>query len=217
MGSSFHAETQSRSSCPSNQASRRLRTSGRSCSAACAVFFACVAVAGKKPPERAVAEAQALLGQLCAQFLQRHLAVRVERREDGDSVRLDDVGFAVAAERAGPGFAAQPGNLPPTADAGGTDLEAFRRLAVGQAIILHGPQNPQAQVQRQRFRHPCRPPIPADSLNQNSAFSGRPADSIRRDAALVVWSRALMVRIDSEPLRLCRPCFADEFVWCEAA
>ena len=90
---------------PSNQASRRLRTSGRSCLAACGVFF-CVAGAGKEPPLRAVVEAQALLGLLCAQFLQRHLAVRVERRQDSGGVRVDHMGFEVAAERTGPALAA---------------------------------------------------------------------------------------------------------------
>src|SRR5690348_10306393 len=34
---------------------------------------------------------------------------------------------------------------------------------------------------------------------------------------LGVWSRDLVVRVGGEALWLCRPCPADEFVWCEAA
>src|SRR3954470_15579623 len=82
----------SRSSWPSNQSSRRLRMSGRSCSAACAVFFARDLVAAAEAPERAHADPRPFLGQARLQLGQGDVGNLVEHG-------LDEVGTGLGATR----------------------------------------------------------------------------------------------------------------------
>src|SRR3712207_452848 len=82
----------SRSSWPSNQALRRLRRSGRSCSAACAVFFARDLVAAAKAPERGHADQRFLLGQARLQLGQGDVGLL------GQS-RMDQVGMGLGSTR----------------------------------------------------------------------------------------------------------------------
>src|SRR5207244_1700229 len=48
-------------------------TSGRSCSAACTIFFEADALGGKEPPHRAVADVDATLRKLGPDLLQRQI------------------------------------------------------------------------------------------------------------------------------------------------
>jgi hypothetical protein len=50
--------------------------------------------------------------------------------------------------------------------------EAFGSLPVGQAPFIHRGDNPPPQIQRKRHRHACRPPAPADIVNQKSVARG---------------------------------------------
>ena len=91
----------SRSSCPSNQASRRVKTSGRSCSAACADFFPCYLPAREEAPQRTDADANPALGQLRLQFVRRHVRHRLDQPEDQIGMSLDLTRSFVSALRKG--------------------------------------------------------------------------------------------------------------------
>jgi hypothetical protein len=79
----------------SNQTSRRIRMSGRSYSAACAVFFARDGVAGEEAPDRAVAEGHDFVGGRLA--FDRHVGRRFKEIEDRVFVCLNPSGPAVSA------------------------------------------------------------------------------------------------------------------------
>lgn len=61
---------------------------------------------------------------------------------------------------------------PPRADA-----EASRRRAVAGSSA-YSSKNPESEIERQSFRHACRPPSPADSLIKNSGPLEIPRASI---------------------------------------
>lgn len=71
----------SRSSRPSIHSSRRFRTSGRSCSVACAVFFARDPVPVEEPPQRADPDRRAALGEQRLQLDQRNVILRLDRAQ----------------------------------------------------------------------------------------------------------------------------------------
>src|SRR3984885_3798961 len=98
----------SRSSCPSNQSWRRFKMSGRSCSLACAVFFARDLVAIEKPPERSIAHQDPFLGELLAEFLERQVWRGLKRREDCRRVRFRPGRAVVAANRLWRGVPLRP-------------------------------------------------------------------------------------------------------------
>jgi hypothetical protein len=56
--------------------------SGRSCSAACAVFFARDGVAGEEASDRAIAEGDALVRKGLAQLFDRDVGRFFDKRED---------------------------------------------------------------------------------------------------------------------------------------
>ena len=99
----------SRSSCPSNQASRRLRTSGRSCSAACAVFFTRDPVPAAKAPERTDTDLRPLLGQARLQLRQGDVGHLVQGRVDQIGMGLGSTGRRPVAWAGRP---RQPGASP---------------------------------------------------------------------------------------------------------
>ena len=73
--------------------------SGRSCSVACAVFFARDLVTLEEAADRAVAEHQTLVGQLAAQFLQRDVRCLLQQGQDRRAIRLDPSRTPVSAQR----------------------------------------------------------------------------------------------------------------------
>src|SRR4051812_30628554 len=161
----------SRSSWPSNQASRRLTMSGRSCSEACAVFFARDVMAAAETPERGHADLSPLSGEPCLQLGRGDVGPRVERRVDQARMRLRLVREPVAAQRLGPRVAVGAAQRRPADRARGAHPEALRRLAARQARI-NGSQDARAKVKGQRLRHAGRPPSPARTLNQITPESG---------------------------------------------
>jgi hypothetical protein len=73
----------SRSSWPSNQTSRAAATSGRSCSAAWAVFFDCDRPCLEEAPERSDASRNAaFLSQASLHFLQADVAGRLDQLQE---------------------------------------------------------------------------------------------------------------------------------------
>src|SRR5580698_120070 len=79
----------SRSIWPSNQSRRCFSTSGRSCSAACAVFFTRQVVPREEAPQCSITEVKASPGKLSAQFLDRHVASCLEHSQDQARMRFD--------------------------------------------------------------------------------------------------------------------------------
>jgi len=156
--------------------------SGRSCSVACALFFARDLVALEEAADRAVAEDQTLVGQLATQFLQRDVRSLLQQGQDRRTIRLDPSRTPVSAQRLRLRIALLAFQFAPTADAGGADTEPLRRLAMRQTCG-NCRQNPNPKINRKRFRHACRL-HPADSLNQIRADLGIPSDSFR-------WANAL--------------------------
>src|SRR3954451_2628892 len=118
----------SRSSWPSNQASRASFTSARCCSAACAVFFIGDPASGEEAPDRGDAEARAALDQLRLQFTKRYVGRRLDLGQDERGMRLD------AARLSGPPLLRRPHaamrllTLQPAHCARHADIEALGRL-----------------------------------------------------------------------------------------
>src|SRR5918994_3108915 len=79
----------SRSSWSSNQASRRFRTSRRSCSEACAVFFTRELVTAAEAPERGHADLRPLAGKLHLQLGQGQVRHLIEGGADQAGMGLD--------------------------------------------------------------------------------------------------------------------------------
>ena len=160
----------SRSSCPSNQSSRRFTTSGRSCSLACAAFFARDLVTIKETPERSVA----------------HDDVRFWRRACRSSSIVMSGGSSTANRLPAHGFlsCANDGRRPPpwrrvpcvrsnarhrlTLAA----LTPKRRPPSSRCSIGHGRKHTGAKIHRQGFVPPAS--NPAGSLNHSIANSGIP-------------------------------------------
>jgi hypothetical protein len=162
----------------SNHASCRLRTSGRSGSAAWAVFFARDPVATEEAPQRAEAGADTMPGERRPQFLDRLVAGRLDETQDERRVALDHLRTAVAAERLRPRRPRLARPLAPAADARRADPEARGRRAVRQTR-RHRRQHPNPQIDRQRFRHARRPPHPGGQFEPSKARFGNPIPSAR--------------------------------------
>lgn len=103
----------SRSSWPSSHASRRLSTSGQSCSVACAVFFARDSGPVEELPQRADPDRRAAFGQQRLQLDQRNVVFRLDCAEDGGRVRVDPGRTTVAALPLGCRRAKLKDQLPP--------------------------------------------------------------------------------------------------------
>src|ERR1700734_2991831 len=101
----------SRSSCPSNHASRAAFTVLRRCSAAGGDF--CDLATLEEPPERADGDGDAALLQPLPQFRQRNVALGGQGRKDQLGMRLDPLRMAGAALALGPGIALAPVHRPP--------------------------------------------------------------------------------------------------------
>ena len=92
----------SRSGCAMNQALRRATTSGRSCSAACAVFFEGHPVPVQATPDRARHERGTVIPlQHGGQLGQRNILLRLDCRQDHSGKRLDFMRPRVPALRPG--------------------------------------------------------------------------------------------------------------------
>ena len=163
----------SRSNWPSNQAWRRVRISGRSCSAACAVFFERDLPTLEKAPDRGHAGGDPAPSQFGLQFRQRDVGRLLIKLEDKRRIALDPTRPTVTPQRPGPDIAGLLHQGEPANCAGGAHPEPRRRLPARHPR-LNGLDHPLTQVNRQRFAHACRPPSPACSLNQTFADLGIP-------------------------------------------
>lgn len=141
----------SRSSWPSNQASRRFRTSGRSCSSACADFFERPAAQSQPVAQRAAADAHESFRQEPLDHLvQRDVSALFDHPDN-------EVGMRVEPRAAPPSLGswcglAQPGSADPTDRARYAHPEPSRRLA-RRSSLGRGLQDTRPQILTQCPRH----------------------------------------------------------------
>jgi hypothetical protein len=109
--------------------------SGRSCSAACAVFFTRDVVAAAEAPERGHAHVSAEPGEVVLQFGQGDVRNLGQGGMDQLGMGLGPVREPVAALRLWPGIAACGSGGVPSDGAGGTHAEALGGFAAGQTLI----------------------------------------------------------------------------------
>src|SRR6476620_614587 len=139
----------SRSSCSSNQASRRFSTSGLSCSAACAVFFLRAVVPIEEAPQSAMADRHATLCQCRPQFRERDVGCRLVERQDQLAVALDAMRAPVTAHRFSARVALLAFACPPAAHARRTHPEALGYLPMAQTCGRRGDDaNPKIKRER---------------------------------------------------------------------
>jgi len=120
-------------------------------------------VTPEEAPERACSNGHVLFGQDRLDLGQGHVGSGFDQREDRPGVSLDPGGPPIAAQRPGARLASLPRQPPPAADARRAQPETLTGLPV-RCAGLDRRDDPNPQIQRQRFRHARRPPIPADSL-----------------------------------------------------
>ncbi len=148
----------SRSGWASNQSRRCAATSGRSCSAAWAVFFEGKSVTVEKPPDRTGREAGIVPGaQQIRQLVQTDVLLGLDGGQDRFAQRLDMVRSCVTAlwfgtDRTGGGVGVDPAN-----GARHRHMKLRRRAAARQTT-RDGCYHPGSKICRKRFAHKCRPP-----------------------------------------------------------
>ncbi len=164
-------------------AARAAATSGRCCSAACAVFFIGHLPAVKEAPQRADAHTRAAACEFVLKFSQRDVACLGDLAENKIRLSLNAAGFAVTADGQGRHTTGAAHLRLPTDRTRGADLETYRRRAA-RKTLRYGRANALPQINRNRLDHGCRPPSPANILNQIKTDLGIPPDSMRWEAAL---------------------------------
>jgi hypothetical protein len=173
----------SRSSCPSNQSSRRFTMSGRSCSLACAVFFARHLVSVEEPPQRSVAHEDPVVQKRLAKLLDRAVRRGLNRRQNGARMRFRLVRAAVPADGLRRGVSLRPLERPPSADARGADAKATSGASTRSALGDRR-QNPYPKIRGKRLGHLRRPPARQKLESDHSRFANPPSDSVGSDDAL---------------------------------
>ncbi len=148
----------SRSGCALNQALRRATTSGRSCSAACAVFFEGHPVPVQATPDRARHERGTVIPlQHGGQLGQRNILLRLDCRQDHPGKRLDFTGPRVPALRLGTARTRGAHRMYPANRGRRRHAKPLGRSPARQAA-RHGSNNTRAQILRKRLTHTCWPP-----------------------------------------------------------
>ena len=174
----------SRSSWDSNQARRRFRISGRSCSVACADFFERDASSGEEARKRRDAERMACGEQDATHFCKRGVPLGSEQGKDESGLGLNGHRPTISSLALGRYIACRKRLRHPSDRAGRPNLEMRRSLTPGHAAI-DCINHTLAKVGRERFRHVSRPPSPADTINQKPPKIGNPqSDSIGSRNAL---------------------------------
>src|ERR1700733_4259307 len=131
----------SRSSCPSNHASRGPRSPR--CGAVrrrAPTFFARDLATLEEPPE--CGDGDAALPQLLPQFRKRNVAPGGHGRKDQLGMRLDPLRMAVAALELGPNIALSPFLSPPPDRARRADAKPLRRRSTRQAALNRANDTP---------------------------------------------------------------------------
>ncbi len=174
----------SRSGWLSNQSRRFFRTSGRSCSMACPVFFARQAVALEEPRKCGGRRGDAALGQAGAELLEALIALLLERHHDDRALRLDPTRPHVAALRLRREAARSAPRRIPADHRRHRHAETPRRRATAHAAVDRC-KRPRPQIHRKWFAHPAAPISAAGTENQTRANLGIPhSDSDRKGDAL---------------------------------
>jgi hypothetical protein len=119
----------SRSCWLSSHSSRRFRMSGRSCSVACAVFFARDPAPRDEPPYRAKRDLGAATGQRRLQFGQGNVGSRFVSIQDQPGMRLNSHRTSIVALLLSCRRSVLVCKLLPPDGARGADTEPYRRLS----------------------------------------------------------------------------------------
>src|ERR1700722_8913912 len=164
--------------------SRRLATSGRSCSEARRLFFERHAFMVKKMPERIIADHQAAVGQLLEQSPQREIRLLGDPRQNPIPLARHKV-RPVAAHFQRSRTANGALSLRPLHNAGDADHERLGHRPAGLAR-RHSPNHPLPQVQRIGSSHPSWPPIKSQQVESDSRpFGNAPRFSQSRSRSSV--------------------------------
>ena len=149
-----------------NQSCRRVRTSGRSCSLACEVFFPRDPASVQEPPERSDGDAMTLRSHLGLHLDERNVASLCDDRENDIVDSLDAMRKSIATLRLGAGCAGVASPRAPTKGTGDADTEALRRHLARHART-DSRDHTLTKIERKRLRHRSWPP--RTSLNVESA------------------------------------------------
>src|ERR1700731_3774520 len=165
--------------CISRHALRAAATSGRSCSAACRLFFYCEIHMAKEPEDRGLADSHLLLCQSRLKFGQRDFRSRSNPFRDPFLMPFKRISFISAKLRRTDTSASSPTRQK---SAYRTHAHATKtgNIFIGMARLdrLH---DAAAQVFRIWLPHPCWPP-PVGSLNHSSRFMGIPDSTFPQNA-----------------------------------
>ena len=140
--------------------------------------------------QRRLADQDALSAKKVAEFEQRSVAMLAQPCHDRIRMRFGFTGVPITTERTRSDVTLTQLQIAPTADARRTHAETFGSFPMG-CTTGNGGENPNAQIDRNAFRHIRRPPS-ADSLNQTAADLQSPTDSFRPGNALVA-ARGIIV------------------------
>src|ERR1700732_1426918 len=157
--------------CILRHALRAAATSGRSCSAACRLFFKGEIQMVKEPKDRGLADSHLLLRQSCLNFGKRDVRSRSNPLRDAFLMPFKSISFISAKLRRTDASASSPTRQK---SAYRTHAHATKtgNLFIGMARLdrLH---DAAAQVFRIWLPHPCWPP-PVGSLKHSSRSLGHP-------------------------------------------
>ena len=140
------------------QACRRRATSGRSCSAACAVFFEADAAAVEEAPKAADPDRNAALSQPRLQLGQGHVRGPLDLTKQKARLGLNAMRATVAALRSGSDVTPLPPGANPTDRTGNANTEARSCLAT-RGSALDGLHNTHAKIRGKAPTHVCWPPL----------------------------------------------------------
>src|SRR6185503_15194111 len=146
------------------QRARRLATSGRSCSAACRLFFfETQSLVLEKVPDREGTDLYAACDELLPQRLDRQVRFLRQTAQHKDAVRRQRIG-PVSPELPGLLAAFPVVALQPFDDARHAQAEAFGSR-IARLAALYSRNHAVTKILGIGSRHPCWPPIPASILN----------------------------------------------------
>src|SRR5882672_3351933 len=163
----------SRRGCAALSLARAAATSGRSCSAACSVFFEAYPVSLVEAPHRAGCGFQLLLGaKPRPDLLQRQVGLRCNKIEQPLAMLLQR-----RAGMAGAGLGFDAAGRRPAIDPAdrrrGTDVEQTPRLPCALAA-LHDRDRPDTHILRVPLGHRLPPPLPSEESESDLRARGNP-------------------------------------------
>src|SRR5579864_5886332 len=136
---------------------RAAATSGRSCSAACRLFFKGEAQMAQKSEDRGLADDHAVLGQATFKFRQREVRLRRDPAYDPILVRLQGISL-VCAKLLSTDVAGPTPTRPKPAHRTDAEPARLRDLFIGHSRF-DALNHAASQILRVRLAHPCWPPV----------------------------------------------------------